>query len=322
MNILVTGCAGFIGFHLVKELCKTQKHKIIGIDNINNYYTTKIKYDRLKILKKNSNFFFYKENLIKKSKILNIFNKHRFDIVFHLGAQAGVRYSITNPEKYLDANVLGYFNILELCRSKKIKHLILASSSSVYGDNKNFPLKENNNTDFPISFYAATKKTNEVMSYSYSYIYKIKITVVRFFTVYGPYGRPDMSLFKFVKNINENKPIELFNKGNHVRDFTYIDDVINILKKLMNKQSDSKIPYQAFNISSSSPRTLKAFISIIEKNLNKKAKIKNLGMQKGDIVKTHGDNNKLQNKIGKIKFTNIELGIKKFIHWYKSYFKS
>ncbi len=321
MNILITGCAGFIGFHLSNQLLKNSKYKIVGIDNINNYYSTKIKKDRLKILSKNSNFFFHKVDIKNYNKIKSVFNKHSFDIVFHLSAQAGVRYSITNPEKYMEANIVGFFNILENSRLKKIKHLITASSSSVYGDNKKFPLKEISNTDFPISFYAATKKSNEVMAYSYSYIYKMPITIVRFFTVYGPFGRPDMSLFKFVKNISSNKNIEVFNNGNHYRDFTYVDDVIKILNKLINKKSLDKIPYQFFNICSGKPISLKKFISIIEKNINKKAKIINLGMQKGDIIKTHGDNSNLLKKIGKIKFTKIEDGVKNFVNWYNSYFK-
>ena len=320
MKILVTGCAGFIGFHLSKALCENPKNTIIGLDNLNNYYSPKIKKDRLKILNKKSNFFFYKIDIIKFNKIKNIFNLHKFDAVFHLSAQAGVRYSITNPEKYMDSNIIGFFNILENCRLKKIKHVVSASSSSVYGDNKKFPLNENNNTDFPISFYAATKKSNEVMAHSYSYIYKMNITIVRFFTVYGPFGRPDMSLFKFVKNISNNKNIKVFNNGNHYRDFTYIDDVVKILKKLALRKINLKTPYECFNICSSKPISLKKFIEIIEKNLDKKAKITNLGMQKGDIVKTHGNNYKLEKRIGKIKFTKIETGIKNFVDWYRVYF--
>ncbi len=320
MKILITGSAGFIGFHLANKLCQDTKYKVVGIDNINDYYSTKIKNDRLKILKKHRNFFFYKLNINNFIKLEKIFNKYKFDVVYNLAAQAGVRYSISNPEKYIDSNIVGFFNILEISRINKIKHLVIASSSSVYGDNKNFPLKEDANTEFPISFYAATKKSNEVMSHSYSYIYKMNITIVRFFTVYGPYGRPDMSLFKFVKNISNGKAIEVFNNGNHIRDFTYVGDVANVLIKLLKRKSNLKVPYQVFNICSGNAVPLKKFIQLIETNLNKKAKIKNLGMQKGDIVKTHGHNAKLQNKIGRIKFTTIELGIKKFINWYKSYY--
>tara|TARA_B100000029_G_scaffold514693_1_gene618480 strand:- start:1420 stop:2388 length:969 start_codon:yes stop_codon:yes gene_type:complete len=321
MNILVTGCAGFIGFHLCKYLLESSNLKIFGVDNINNYYSTKLKTDRLKILKKNDNFVFKKINLKDFDKLNYLFKKNKFKIVYNLAAQAGVRYSISNPEEYTNSNLIGYFNILQLSKIYKIKHLISASTSSVYGENTDFPLNEKLNTDMPISFYAATKKSNEVMSYSYSYIYKMKITLLRFFTVYGPYGRPDMSLFKFVKNIEEKKYIDLYNYGNHERDFTYIKDVVLVLKKIMNKPSNNKVPFQIFNVSSNNPISLRSFIKNIEEILNKKAKLKKLKLQKGDIKKTHGDNSLLIKKIGKIKFTKLKDGIKEFVFWYKSYNK-
>ena len=237
-----------------------------------------------------------------------------------MAAQAGVRYSITNPEKYTRSNLIGFFNLLDLARINKVEHFISASTSSVYGDNRFFPLSEDQKTDKPISFYAATKKSNEVMGYSYSYIYNMKITFLRFFTVFGPMGRPDMSLFKFVSLIKNNKKIDLYNYGVHERDFTFIDDVVTILKKIKNKPSQDKIPYQLFNVCSNKPIKLKKFINLIENNLRKKAKVNYLDLQKGDIVKTHGNNTKLEKKIGKINFTDIKIGVSKYIKWYNQYF--
>ena len=277
MKILVTGCAGFIGFHLVRDLLKNKKNKIYGLDNLNSYYDINLKKKRLEILKKNKNFFFYKIDLEDKENLKKIFKKN-FNIVFNLAAQAGVRYSIFNPKIYFNSNIKGFFNILNACKENHVQHLIFASTSSVYGSNNKFPLKEDFNTDRPESFYAATKKCNEVMAYSYSSIYKLKVSCVRFFTVYGPYGRPDMSLFKFVEAIKLKKFISLFNYGNHTRDFTYIDDVVFFLKKIMKRKN--KIKYETFNISSSNPTNLKKYIQVIEKNLKLKAKIKLLKLQK------------------------------------------
>ncbi len=320
MNILVTGCAGFIGFHLSEILCKNSNIKVIGIDNLNSYYSVKLKKDRLKILKKNKNFKFIKLDLAYKNQLKKIFKEKKFNIIYNLAAQAGVRYSITNPEKYTRSNLLGFFNLLELARVNKVDHFISASTSSVYGDNKDFPLSEDQKTDKPISFYAATKKSNEIMGYSYSYIYNMKITFLRFFTVFGPMGRPDMSLFKFVSLIKNNSKIDLYNYGHHERDFTYVDDVVKILKKIKNKPSQDKIPYQLFNVCSNKPIKLKKFIKLIETNLGQKAKANYLDLQKGDIVKTHGSNKKLEKKIGKINFTDINKGISEYIKWYSKYF--
>lgn len=320
MKILVTGSSGFIGFHLSEFLLK-KKIKVYGIDNHNNYYDVKIKKSRLDILKKYENFHFYKWDLLNKNKINNFVKKNKIKIIIHLAAQAGVRYSIENPASYLKNNLEGFFNILEISKQNKLRHLIFASTSSVYGENDNFPLKEIENTSRPLSFYAATKKSNEVMAHSYSHIFKLPCTALRFFTVYGPYGRPDMALFKFTKNIVENKKIDLFNNGNHLRDFTYVDDIIKGIYSIINKPSKSKIPFNVFNIGNGKSRKLKDYLNLIEKKLNKKAKIKNLPLQKGDIIKTHS-NIKSLNKFSNYKpKVDIEEGVNKFIDWFLSYYK-
>lgn len=319
MTILITGCAGFIGFHLSSEL--VSKYKIIGIDNLNNYYDPELKKNRLKILKNKRNFSFYKIDLLNYKKINQIIKKNKIKYIIHLAAQAGVRHSINNPGAYFKSNIEGFFNILELSKVNKIKHLVFASTSSVYGDNKNFPLKENSNTDTPLSFYAASKKSNEVMAYSYSNIYKIPCTAVRFFTVYGPFGRPDMSLFKFTNKIIKNQYINLYNRGNHERDFTYIDDIVDGIAAVVNKIPKNKIPYKVYNIGNGKPRKLIDYLNIIEKFLNKKSKVKKLPLQAGDIVKTHADVNLLKKDVGYKPKTTIEEGIKKFLDWYVEYFK-
>ena len=320
MKVLVTGSSGFIGFHLSNTLLKNN-HDVIGIDNHNEYYDIKLKKDRLKILKKNNNFLFYQLDLLNKSKLNEVVKNNKIKIIVHLAAQAGVRYSIENPDTYLKNNLEVFFNILDVSRQNHLNHLIFASTSSVYGESKNFPLKENEDTSKPLSFYAATKKSNEVMAHSYSSIFKLPCTALRFFTVYGPYGRPDMALFKFTKNIIENKKIELFNNGNHLRDFTYIEDIVSGIFSIISKPSKNKIPFGVFNIGNGNPRKLKDYLTLIEKKLGKKAKIKNLPLQKGDIIKTHSDITSL-NKLTKYKpNTNIEEGIGKFIEWFVSYYK-
>ena len=319
MSILVTGAAGFIGYHLIKKILNKNK-KVFGIDNINNYYDTNLKKDRINNLKKNKKFYFYKVDLSNYKKINDIVKKNKINIIIHLAAQAGVRYSIKNPRTYFKSNLEGFFNILEISRNNKIKHLIYASTSSVYGDSKKFPLNENDRTDEPLSFYAATKKSNEVMAHSYSYIYKLPCTGVRFFTVYGPFGRPDMALFKFTKNIINNLPIELFNSGNHLRDFTYVDDIVDGIYSLINKQSKKTIPYEIFNIGNGAPKKLLNYLKYIEKNLKKISKTKKLPLQVGDIVKTHSNINKLKKYTGYKPKTNIKTGIEKFIEWYKDYY--
>ena len=320
MKILVTGSAGFIGFHICKRLLD-DKHQVVGIDNLNNYYDKKIKIDRNRILKKYDNYNFFKYDLIDYSKLNKLIKKLKIKIILHLAAQAGVRYSVESPEKYFDSNLKGFFNILELSRNNKIKHLIFASTSSVYGNSNKFPLKENDNSDFPMSFYAATKKSNEVMAHSYSNIYNLPCTALRFFTVYGPYGRPDMSLFKFTNSIYKNKKIDLFNSGNHFRDFTYIDDIINGIKLILNKPPKKDIPFDIYNLGKGSSVSLLKYVKEIEKNIGKKAKFNMLSLQKGDVHKTHSSIKKTYRFFGYKPKITIKTGVKKFIDWYFNYFK-
>tara|TARA_B100000927_G_scaffold291238_1_gene292510 strand:+ start:1377 stop:2333 length:957 start_codon:yes stop_codon:yes gene_type:complete len=317
MKILITGCAGFIGYHLSKKL-SLNNDKIFGIDNLNNYYDVDLKKKRLNNLS-SKNFFFSKIDIKDFNNLKKFFKKNKFDIVYHLAAQAGVRYSIFNPETYFENNLKGFFNILECCRKFKVKNLIFASTSSVYGKQKKFPLKENYSTDRPISFYAATKKCNEIMAYSYSEIYKLKCTALRFFTVFGPFGRPDMALFKFSSSIVKNKKLELYNSGNHTRDFTFIDDVIIYLERFKNKKQSNY--FEVFNVCSNKPISLKKYLSYIEKNLKLKAKVKKLKLQQGDVVKTHGENKKIKKHLGNHIFKKIDLGIHHFIIWFKKYSK-
>ena len=321
MSILITGAAGFIGYHLSKKILN-KNTEVIGIDNINNYYDINLKKNRIKELKKNKKFLFYKIDICEYKKLNNIVKKNNIKYIIHLAAQAGVRYSIKEPRTYFKSNLEGFFNVLEISRHNNIKHLIYASTSSVYGDTKKFPLSEINRTDKPLSFYAATKKSNEVMAHSYSYIYKLPCTGVRFFTVYGPFGRPDMALFKFTKNILNNQPIELYNKGNHFRDFTYIDDIVDGIYSLIKKQSKKSIPYEIFNIGNGTPKKLLDYLKHIENNLNKISKTKKLPLQVGDIVKTHSNINKLKKYTSYKPKTNIKIGISRFIEWYKDYYRT
>jgi len=318
MRILVTGCAGFIGYHLCLKLLNNKTNKVFGIDNINNYYDINLKKKRLSNLKKKfKKFIFYKKDICDLNFLHNNFLKNKYDIVIHLAAQAGVKYSIDNPKVYIESNIFGFFNILEVSRINKIKHLIYASTSSVYGSNNNFPLQEDADTNHPLSFYAATKKSNEVMAHSYSNIHSLPCTGIRLFTVYGPYGRPDMSLFKFTKAILDSKKVNLFNFGKHIRDFTYIDDATNAIVQLINKPSRKKIPYSIYNIASSRPQNLKFFLKTIEKILGKKAKIQYKKLQPGDINKTYASIKLLQKKIDFVPNTDIQQGIENFINWYK-----
>jgi len=322
MKILVTGCAGFIGYHLCNKLLDNKKNIVYGIDNLNNYYDIKLKKSRINLLKKKSKNFRFSKKDIKNLKILkNFFLGKRIKYIIHLAAQAGVRYSIYDPSSYLNNNIIGFFHILQISRIFKINHLLFASTSSVYGSNKKFPLTENHNTDKPLSFYAATKKTNEVMAHAFSNIYKIPCTALRFFTVYGPYGRPDMSLFKFTEAIFKSKKIELFNRGDHIRDFTYIDDVIISVEKLINKPPKNVIPYDVFNIGSARPKHLKFFLKTIEKTLGKKTNIKLMNLQKGDVYKTHANVNKLSRFINYKPEISLNRGIKNFIEWYIKFYK-
>jgi UDP-glucuronate 4-epimerase len=322
MKILITGVAGFIGYHLANKLLKTS-NKIYGIDHLNNYYSSKLKKDRLKELKKNKNkLTFYKKDISNKKFVDKIFKLEKFDVIINLAAQAGVRYSITNPDSYIKRNIIGFYNILEASRMNNIKHLIYASTSSVYGDNKQFPLTEKLFTNKPLTLYAATKLSNELMAHAYSYLFKIKTTGLRFFTVYGPWGRPDMALFLFTKNIIANKPINVFNNGNHIRDFTYVEDIAEGIKKIVLSKKKTKEKYNIFNIGNDKPIHLIEYINQIEKCLDKKAKKINLPLQQGDIVKTHASIKKIKKYYNFKPVTNVEKGISNFINWYKSYFSN
>ena len=331
---MITGSAGFIGFHLAQTFL-SKKWKVVGFDAMTNYYDVSLKKDRHRILEKNPEFFSYK-GLLQDPKLLNeVYECHKPNIIIHLAAQAGVRYSIDNPISYVESNLIGTFHILELARKYKPEHLLMASTSSVYGSNKEMPLHENQKSDTPMSFYAATKKSNEAMAHSYSHLYNIPITMFRFFTVYGPWGRPDMALFKFTKNILSGKSIDVYNQGNMVRDFTYVDDLVNAIyllifknpleaqksKETIKKDSLSDVaPFRIVNIGNSNPVNLLDFIRELEKVLGINAKKKFLGMQEGDVYKTHSNTSLLRNLIGFKPKTTVNEGITRFVEWYKSYY--
>tara|TARA_Y100000816_G_C26082622_1_gene570842 strand:+ start:180 stop:1148 length:969 start_codon:yes stop_codon:yes gene_type:complete len=316
-KILITGCLGFIGFHVTERLKKKKSFQVYGIDNINNYYNKSHKLKRFEVLKKGSKTFkFTKLDITDHSKLNKYFRKNKFDYVIHLAAQAGVRYSIENPQTYLKNNIIGFFNVLNLSKELNVKHLLFASTSSVYGNSTNFPLKEKEDTSLPLSFYAATKKSNEVMAHSYSNIFKLPCTALRFFTVYGPYGRPDMALYKFVNAISKSEEMDVFNYGNHIRDFTYISDVVDAIEKLILKSPKKEIPYDVFNVGGGNPQTLKKYISTIEKKVKKRSKIRYLRLQLGDIIKTHADISRLKRRIGYKPKVKILQGISNFVDWY------
>ena len=316
---LITGSAGFIGFHLSKKIL-SKGFKVIGVDNLNNYYDIQLKKKRNLILKKNKNYIFEKIDIKNYKNLESVFKKYKIYKVIHLAAQAGVRYSLKNPRSYIDNNINGFFNILEISKNYRVKKFIYASTSSIYGLQKKFPLKENFNTDNPIQLYAATKKSNELMATSYSYLYKMDTVGLRFFTVYGPWGRPDMALFKFTKNIIKGKPIEVFNKGKHERDFTYVDDIVEgIIKIVFSKKN--KFGSQIFNIGNGKKIKLLKYIQLIEKNLKKKAQKKFLPLQKGDVFKTHSDTRLIKKHYNYKPTTDVNHGVKKFIEWYISNIK-
>ena len=319
MSVLVTGCSGFIGFHLSKKLLDLG-FKVVGIDNLNDYYDVKLKKDRNKLLKKYKKFTFIKIDITNTKKLEKLFKKYKFSYVVNLAAQAGVRLSVFNPEAYQKNNINGFFNIILLCKKHKIKKLLFASSSSIYGDQIKFPIYEHYNTDKPISFYAASKISNEASAFAFSKIYKMNIVGLRFFTVYGSYGRPDMAPYKFVNNIYKNKKIFIYNKGIHERDFTHIHDVVDCIVKILNKRN-LKNNYSIFNICSSKPIKLMKFVNLIEKLTKKKIKYIYKPRQKGDVIKTYGSNKLLLKEIQKKKFINIKEGLKELIDWYKSYHK-
>ena len=333
MKIIITGSSGFIGFHLSRKLLENGS-KVHGIDSMNSYYDVNLKKARLKILKKYKNFSFTKTKIENQKKLNKAFSKFKPTVVVHLAAQAGVRYSIKKPRVYLDSNITGSYNIIEISKKTKVKHLVMASSSSVYGANKKIPFKEIDKTETQLSIYAATKKSNESMAHSYSNIWKIPITMLRFFTVYGPWGRPDMALFKFTKGILKNKKIDIYNNGKMYRDFTFIDDIINgieaTIKKIPNtnqlgKYKDDSLsniaPFRILNIGNTKKIYLMDFIKQIEKELGKKARKNYMPLQRGDVKQTLSNTNLLRQITGYNPRTNYKEGIKKFIYWYLNNYK-
>lgn len=333
MTILVTGAAGFIGSHVCDYLIN-RGEKVIGIDNLNDYYDVSLKHSRLTKISHN-NFTFIQVDIAEKDAIDELFKKHQIKKVVNLAAQAGVRYSIENPWSYLNSNLTGFLSIIEACRHNKIEHLVYASSSSVYGANTNLPFRVEDNVDHPLSLYAATKKSNELMAHCYSNLYQLPTTGLRFFTVYGPWGRPDMALFLFTKNILANKPIQVFNYGNHTRDFTFIDDIVEgIIRVLDNtptsnpdydfsqsNPASSSAPYRVYNIGNDNPVKLMDYIKAIENVLGMKAEIELLPLQKGDVPDTQADVSKLIADVGFKPSTSVQDGIDKFIQWYRDYYK-
>ena len=328
-NILITGAAGFIGYSLCKKILELKKYNIIGIDNYDSYYSVDLKKKRILNIKNhhsNKCFKFYKCDISNFNKLKSIFKKNKIFIVINLAAQAGVRYSLVNSKKYLNSNIIGFYNLIELVKINKINNFYYASTSSVYGSNNKLPFDEKKSTDSPLNFYAATKKCNEVIAHSYSHLYNINTVGLRFFTVYGPWGRPDMALFKFTNRIRDKKNIEVFNYGNHFRDFTYVDDIVVSIIKLVDRnialsKKGKLSSYQIFNIGNEKKEPLKKYISLIEKYLKIKAKKKFLPMQDGDMKATYSNSSKLHRYINFKPKTKIEIGIKKFIEWYKFFYK-
>jgi UDP-glucuronate 4-epimerase len=329
MNILVTGAAGFIGFHLSKRLL-AENHHVIGVDNLNDYYDVRLKNERIKQLENNDKFTFYKVDLADSEGLNSIFERHSIPIVINLAAQAGVRYSLTHPHSYVHSNLVGFVNILEACRHYQVEHLLYASSSSVYGANTKTPFSTQDSVDHPVSIYAATKKANELMAHTYSHLFNIPTTGLRFFTVYGPWGRPDMAYYSFTKDIIEGNPIKVYNNGNMRRDFTYIDDIVEGIVKLLNQPpepdpnrnldpSTSHAPYKIYNIGNNSPVRLLDFIQTLENLIGKKAKIEFLPMQPGDVKETYADITDLQKAAGFSPATPLEIGLSQFVDWYKKY---
>ncbi len=334
-KILVTGAAGFIGYHLCKRLLE-KGGEVTGIDNLNDYYDVNLKLDRLKKITMERNFTPVRMDIADRDGMKALFERERFDIVVNLAAQAGVRYSLKNPHSYVDSNLQGFLNVLEGCRHGAVKHLVFASSSSVYGANTKMPFSVHHNVDHPVSLYAATKKANELMAHAYASLYGIPCTGLRFFTVYGPWGRPDMALFLFTRAILEDKPIDVFNFGKMQRDFTYIDDIIEGVVRVMDKipepdpswrgdqpdSASSYAPYRLYNIGNNQPVELLKFIEVVEECLGRKAVKNLLPLQAGDVPATFADIDDLTRVVGFRPSTPIEEGIRKFVDWYKSYYKA
>ncbi|WP_337154857.1 NAD-dependent epimerase [Proteus terrae] len=334
MKYLVTGAAGFIGFHLIKKLIQ-QGETVVGIDNLNDYYDVSLKESRLNILNKLHNFSFSLIDLADREKIASLFETEKFDKVIHLAAQAGVRYSLINPFSYADSNLTGFLTILEGCRHNNIKHLVYASSSSVYGLNDELPFSPHDQANHPVSLYAATKKANELMAHSYSHLYGIPTTGLRFFTVYGPWGRPDMALFKFTKAIINDEPIDIYNNGQMKRDFTYVEDIVEGVARIadviptlqqdwkvsIGTPANSSAPYKVYNIGNGSPVNLMDYISALETHLEKTADKNMLPMQPGDVYTTWADTEDLFKATGYKPQTSVDEGVKQFVDWYKSYYQ-
>ena len=332
-HILVTGSAGFIGFHLSKHLLNSG-YQVTGIDNLNDYYDVQLKHSRLEQLQKLDSFTFHQLDLSNQKGMASLFHDNAFDCVVNLAAQAGVRYSLINPHSYIQANVVGFINILEGCRHSKVNHLVYASSSSVYGANTQMPFSVHDNVDHPVSLYAATKKANELMAHTYSHLYNLPCTGLRFFTVYGPWGRPDMALFLFTNAILEGRPIKVFNHGNMRRDFTYIDDIIEGIVRIIKKQPEpnplwsgdnpdpgsSYAPYRLYNIGNNNPVKLLDFISTLENALGQKADMQFMDLQPGDVKETYANIDDLKTAVGFTPATSLETGIHRFVEWYQSYY--
>lgn len=332
-TILVTGCAGFIGFHIVRRLLD-ENYRVIGIDNINDYYDVSLKEARLKMIESHPNFSFYKFSLEDQHTLVSIFRKYPINAVIHLAAQAGVRYSLKNPQSYINSNIVGFFNLLEACRCFEIGNFMYASSSSVYGANTRMPFSVHHPVNHPVSLYAATKKSNELMAHTYSYLFSISTIGLRFFTVYGPWGRPDMALFLFTKAILEDKAIDVYNYGKMRRDFTYIDDIVESIVRLLKKKAlsnplwdanepdpaTSRAPYRIYNIGSGNPVELLTFITELENALGKKVKKNFIPLQQGDVPETYADVSDLVRDIAFNPKTPIKEGIANFVSWYKRYY--
>lgn len=333
-KILITGTAGFIGFHMAKR-CLDLGHEVTGIDNVNDYYDIAIKEDRMTLLHAYPNFRFHRLDLQDRVGVADVFQKQPFDRVVHLAAQAGVRYSLNNPYAYTQSNIDGTLTILEGCRHHRIEHLIYASSSSVYGSNTLQPFATHHHADHPVSLYAATKKANEMMAHCYSHLYRIPTTGLRFFTVYGPWGRPDMALFKFTEAIIKDQPMEVFNEGKMKRDFTYIDDIVDAMVALLDhiptpdpdwsgaapNPASSTAPYRLYNIGNHHPTELSRFIEVLEQVIGKKAKVRYLPMQPGDVLSTYADIQSLHDAVGFQPKTQVEQGIANFVAWYREYYR-
>ena len=332
-NVLVTGAAGFIGYHLAKRLLD-DGCQVVGFDNLNPYYDVALKEARLQILQKEDHFAFIQSDLAEREQLQDLFSKTEFDVVVNLAAQAGVRYSLENPYAYVDSNLVGFVNLLECCRHHAVRHLVFASSSSVYGANTAMPFSVHHNVDHPVSLYAATKKANELMAHTYSHLYQLPCTGLRFFTVYGPWGRPDMALFLFTRAILENQPIRVFNHGQMQRDFTYIDDIIEGVIRVMGRLPEANpdwrgdapdpgtaaAPYKIYNIGNNNPVELIEFIEVIETALGKKATKQLMDLQPGDVVATYADVDDLMQDVGFKPATPIKVGVERFVEWYKQFY--